>query len=84
MEDYDFPDEYYDFLEKLKNVKAIKCNRWNAMSGDLLYHVLDIYDDEYIATKYYGKHKQWWHYRFFNAYQIWNYYQQGWIELREK
>jgi hypothetical protein len=25
-------------------------------------HILGIFDEDMIAYKYYGKHKQWWHY----------------------
>jgi hypothetical protein len=73
---------YDEFLEKLTNAKSIKCKQWNVMDGDLLYHILDIYDKEYVATKYYGKHKQWWHYRFYDARMLFVYYQNEWIEVR--
>ena len=56
--------EYLEFLELIETITAIKCNKPNIMDGDLLYHVLDIYDQEWVALKYYGKHKQHWHYRF--------------------
>lgn len=79
----DATDKYYDFLALLKLAKAIKCTRFNVMDGDLLYHILDIYDDKAVATKYYGKHKQWWHYRFFTVYELMAYYDNGWLELRE-
>ena len=75
--------EYETFLETLKGVTSIKCNRENAMDGDLLYHVLHIYDREWVALKYYGKHKQFWHYRFEYAYGLWLSYKRGWIELRK-
>lgn len=35
-----------------------------------LYHVLGIFDGEYVATKFFGKHKQWWHYEFTNMYNV--------------
>ena len=41
-----------------------------------LYHVLDIFDDDEVAVKYYGKYKQWWHYEFQNMYRIWLAYEE--------
>jgi hypothetical protein len=29
-----------------------------------LFHVLDVFDGYNVAVKFYGKHKQWWHYIF--------------------
>jgi hypothetical protein len=71
-----------EFLEKLKKAKAIKCNRFNIMDGELLYHILAIYDDEAVAVRYYGKHKQWWHYEFYNVIELKIYFENCWIELR--
>jgi len=77
------PLMYEEFLEILKNVSAIRVARWNIMNGELLYHILDIYDDEAVAVKYYGKHKQWWRYAFYNVWQLKRWYEKGWIELRK-
>lgn len=35
-----------------------------------LYHVLGIFDEENVAVKYYGKHKQYWNYEFMDMYFI--------------
>jgi hypothetical protein len=72
-----------EFLEKMKSTKSIKCSNSNALSGDLVYHILAIYDDEEVAVKYFGKHKQWWHYTFYNIELLFLLYEKGWIELRE-
>ena len=73
-----------ELCEKLNTTVAIKCNRWNAMDGDFLYHILAIYEDEWVAVKYFGKHKQWWHYTFFPITYLFMLYERGWIELRSK
>jgi hypothetical protein len=36
-----------------------------------------------VVVKYYGKHKQYWHYAVYGAYKLFLYYQNGWIELRD-
>jgi hypothetical protein len=73
-----------EFLELLKTTKAIKCNHPNVLAGELLYHVLAIYDDTVVAVKYFGNHKQWWHYQFYDITTLFLFYNRGWIELRNK
>jgi hypothetical protein len=36
----------------------------NYPNDKYLYHVIGIFDGWNIAVKYFGKHKQWWHYEF--------------------
>ena len=71
-----------EFREQLKITATIRCNQPNVMAGDLIYHILDIYDDEEVAVKYFGKHKQWWHYTFYSISALFLFYKKGWIELR--
>ena len=71
------------FFDKLKASKAFKCKRPNIMSGRLLYHILDIYDNTAVAVKFYGAHKQYWRYNFYDVYQLYLYYKNDWIELRK-
>lgn len=44
-------DTFYHTQPGFEGIKEYKC------------HVLAIVDDEYIVYKWYGKHKQWWHYQ---------------------
>ena len=71
-----------EFLEKLKTTVTIKCYYPNALAGDLLYHILAIYDDVEVAVKYFGRHKQWWHFTFYSVEVLFQFFQNGWIELR--
>lgn len=70
------------FFNKLKAAKAIKCKRPNIMHGSLLYHILNIYDGKAVAVKFYGAHKRYWRYGFYDVYQLYLYYKNDWIELR--
>ena len=71
------------FLGKLKASKAIKCEKHGVMHGRLLYHILGIYDNTAVAVKFYGAHKQYWRYGFYDVYQLYLYYKNDWIELRK-
>jgi hypothetical protein len=39
--------------------------------------VLGLFDGVEIAVKYYGKHKQWWHYAFFDIWTLYAHYENG-------
>ena len=43
---------------------------WMPPGGFYKIHVLAIVDEEYIVYKWYGKHKQWWHYVVDHNYSI--------------
>lgn len=73
----ELPEEYYDFLEQFKTGIKFKINGENRENGERLLHVLDVYDDYHIAIKFFGKHKQWWHYDFMDGYLLWLYYKKG-------
>ena len=73
--------EYLDFLDLLKETKSIKSNRENWLAKDILYHIVGIYEEEWIALRYY---KRDWNYKFQFAYGLWLAYKNGWIELRKK
>ena len=47
-----------------------------------LYHILGIFDGEQIAVKYFGKHKQWWHYEFIHAWSLYQDYKNGYIKIK--
>ena len=57
--------------------------RYIKLHDNRLYHVLDIYDDDQVAVKYYGIHKQWWHYEFQSMYRIWFAYKDGRLKFVE-
>jgi len=67
--------EIEEFLKKLPIGTKFKYRNY-------LYHVLGIFDDYNVAVKYYGKHKQWWHYKFFGAWTLWYSYEHDEIEIK--
>lgn len=71
-----------EFREKLKTATSIKCNHQAAMAGNLLYHILAIFDDEVVAVKYLGGNEPWLHYAFYGIGGLYRFYLNGWIELR--
>jgi len=74
------PQEYYDFCKQFKTGVKFRINRWNAQNGEYLLHVLDNYDEDNIAVKYFGKHKNW-RYDFMDGYLLWLYSKDGWLEF---
>ena len=43
---------------------------WDPISGQIKIHILAIVDEGYIVFKWYGKHKQWWHYEVLHNYSL--------------
>jgi len=58
-------DEYNRVVKKASEIIRVgtkfKCDGY-------LYHVLGIFDEEHVAVRFFGKHKQWWHYEFTDMY----------------
>jgi hypothetical protein len=47
-----------------------------------LYHVLGIFDDEWVAVKYFGKNKRRWFYEFENMYHYYIFYKDGHLTIK--
>lgn len=45
--------------------------RYMKLHDNYLYHVRSVVDNNIVVVKYYGKHKQWWHYEIQSMYKIW-------------
>ena len=66
--------EIKEMNEMLSNAKSFRYDGY-------LYHVLGIFDDENVAVKYYGKHKQFWHYEFMDSYFLYLKYRDGLLTI---
>jgi hypothetical protein len=77
----ELPQEYYDFCKQFKTGVKFRINRWNVQNGERLLYVLDNYDGDHIAIKFFGKHKQYWHYDFMDGYLLWECDKNGWLEF---
>ena len=76
--------EYQKIIDTLTPLLTIGTKfRYTYPQTDYLYHVLDIFDDDEVAVKYYGRYKQWWHYEFQNIYRIWLVYKEGTLKFIE-
>ena len=75
------PQEYYDFCHQFKTGVKFRINRGNVQNGERLLHVLDVYDEDHVAIKFFGKHKQYWHYDFMDGYLLWEFDKAGWLEF---
>lgn len=73
---------YELFYEKLAKASKIRCNRRAVLQGEQVYHILGIFDDNWVALKYYDQRDRIWHYFFTEARLLWQYLQDDWIGLR--
>lgn len=73
-----------DIEEFAELFKKDVCFKMNHHGDNHLYHVLDVFDGWNVAVKYYGKHKQWWHYEFQNIYFLYEAYKFGRLEIKGK
>lgn len=68
-------------LKLLDGKKTIRFNGSSLHAG-YLFHILGIFDEEQVAVKYFGKHRQWWHYQFFDMWDLYFAYQNGNLEIK--
>lgn len=68
------------FAEKFKPNITFR-DRINSGDGEYLVHVLGVFDKDYVAVKYYGKHKQWWHYEFLDVWTLYAHYCNGMLKF---
>jgi hypothetical protein len=58
--------ELEEFADRIETGVKFRCRGtlFGQGSNKYLFHVLDVFDECNVAVKFYGKHKQWWHYIF--------------------
>ena len=64
-------EDINEFSKLIKPDMILKVDFGENNFNNRVYHVLDIYDGDEIAVKYWGKHKQRWFYEFQS---IWYFY----------
>jgi hypothetical protein len=75
-----YQQETEEMLKLLEGKTKFKSK--DTLLGDYLYHILGIFDNEQIAVKYFGKHQQWWHYKFIDAWSLYQDYKRGCVEIK--
>jgi hypothetical protein len=76
-----YQQETDEMLKLLEGKTEFRCDG-KIVRGDYLYHILGIFDNEKIAVKFFGKHHQWWHYEFIDAWSLYQDYKRGCVEIK--
>ena len=72
-----------DAIEQLSGYSKIACNAPAILEGEGVYHILGVFDQAQIALKFYERSRREWIYFFIDSDKFRQYYQNGWIELKQ-